>query len=69
MTMMALVKSGLGIGIVPRYAALANPDILSILEGQFRIEIPMWIVAHRELHSNRRIRQVFDALVDGIPGS
>ena len=64
--MIALIRRGLGIGIVPRYASRAFPDIIPILEEDFQVEIPMWIVAHRELHSSRRIRLVFDALVEGI---
>ena len=65
-TMMALIRRGLGIGVVPHYASRAFPDIAPILEEEFQVEIPMWIVAHRELHSSRRIRLVFDALVEGI---
>lgn len=65
-TMIALIRRGLGIGIVPRYASPAFPDLLPILEDEFSVEIPMWIVAHRELHAGRRIRLVFDAIVQAV---
>lgn len=65
-TAIALVRRGLGIGIIPDYAAAANPDLVPILKDRFQVEVPMWIVAHRELHTSRRIRLVFDALAEGI---
>lgn len=65
-TMVALIRRGLGIGVVPEYVANAFPEIVSIVPDHFRIKVPMWIVAHRELHSSQRIRLVFDAIVQGI---
>lgn len=37
-----------------------------VLQHEFSLSIPTWIVAHRELHTSRRIRLVFDALVEGL---
>jgi hypothetical protein len=30
--------------------------------------VPMWLVTHRELRTSRRIRVVFDLLVEGLGG-
>ncbi|MGX6647740.1 LysR family transcriptional regulator [Maricaulaceae bacterium MS644] len=37
-----------------------------ILQDQFRVDVPTWLVAHRELNTSRRIRLVFDALADRL---
>jgi len=33
------------------------------------IEIPVWLVAHRELKTSRRVRLVFDFLFDELSAS
>lgn len=65
-TMLALVRRGLGIGIVPAYAAAASDDLVPVLADQFQVDIPIWVVAHRELKASKRIRIVFDGIVDGL---
>ena len=31
--------------------------------------IPMWLAVHREIRTNRRIREVYDFLGDAVPGA
>lgn len=66
----ALVRAGLGLGILPRHAAEPFADLRPLLVDLVRFPFPTWIVTHRELHTSRRIRLVFDALVAalGRPG-
>lgn len=60
----AMVEAGLGIGIMAEEVArgmanleLAFPDLDPIL-------IPIWLVTHREVRTNRRIRLVYDILAE-----
>jgi DNA-binding transcriptional LysR family regulator len=64
--LVALVREGLGLGILPRYAAETFEDLVPVLEDQFSVPIPIWLVTHRELHTSRRIRLVFDTLADAL---
>jgi len=61
-----MVKHGLGIGVMVREVAEMTPDIELILPGLAPIPVPIWLVTHRELHTSRRIRLVFDILADAF---
>jgi len=37
-----------------------------VLEGQFRYEMEMWVAMHEDLKSSRRMRAMFDCLVEGL---
>lgn len=63
----ALARAGLGITPVTLDVAAHYPDLEEILPGQLSaIPIPIWLVTHRELHTSRRIRIVFDLLAREI---
>ena len=56
------VKLGLGIGILPDYIGESNSNINKVLPLQKPIEGELWLVTHRELKMNQRIRVVYDFL-------
>ncbi len=55
-----------GFGIVPMSDDIARdfPDMVRLLDGAADITFPVWLVTHRDLHTSRRIRLVFDLLAD-----
>lgn len=57
-----LIKAGLGVGFLTRDVEAFEPTLKPILQDQFSFPIPIWLVTHRELHSSRRIRLVYDIL-------
>lgn len=57
-----LLRQGLGISILPRHTAKLFPELLPVLEKEISINIPVWLVTHRELRTSRRIRVVYDLL-------
>lgn len=62
----ALVQQGMGIGPMMNEIAGATPGVVRVLEDVPPIRFPIWIVTHRALRTSRRIRVVFDALVDAL---
>ncbi len=58
-----LVKQGLGIGIMPEELGEKETAVVQALPTLDPIEFPIWLTAHRELNTSRRIRMVFDLLV------
>jgi DNA-binding transcriptional LysR family regulator len=64
-----LVKSGLGIGVIIEEVGDAEPLVERVLPS-FVIPVPAWLVSHREVHTSRRVRMVFDLMVEhlGAPG-
>lgn len=57
-----LVRQGLGISFLPRQAAELFPELVPVLIDRISIPVPVWLVTHRELHTSRRIRVVYDLL-------
>ena len=61
-----LVKQGLGITVMPKEFAVWFPDVECVLPELDPIPVSTWLVTHRELHTSRRIRLVFDLLADAL---
>ena len=59
---MELMRAGLGIGLMMREDARLFPELEEVLAAFQPITVPIWLVTHRELHSSRRIRVVFDII-------
>lgn len=64
--LLELIRQGLGIGFLPTELAETCPELENLWPEFEPIEIETWLVAHRELRTNPRIRVVFDLLSDGI---
>jgi DNA-binding transcriptional LysR family regulator len=61
-----MIKQGLGIGVNMREVAAVTPGVEAVLPDFPPIPVPIWIVTHRELHTSRRIRLVFDLLAEAF---
>jgi DNA-binding transcriptional LysR family regulator len=62
LVMWELVKHGLGIGIQDGNIGDAEPLVRRALPDFDPFMFPIWLVAHRELNTSRRVRVVFDLL-------
>ena len=56
------VKQGLGIGIMPADIGDAESSVQPVLDDFKLLTFPMWLTAHSELKTSRRVRIVFDLL-------
>lgn len=61
-----LCKAGIGICIMMEEIGDAEPRVVPVAPAIPAIPIPIWLVCHRELHTNRRIRLVFERLAEGL---
>jgi len=59
-----MAKNGLGIIIMSDDVATCTAGIERVLPNMDPIIFPTWLTTHRELHTSRRIRLVFDYLAD-----
>ena len=66
LVMWEYVKSGLGIGILDAHLGDAEPRVRRVLPDLEPLSFPIWLVSHRDLTTNRRIRRVFDMLAEGL---
>jgi len=61
-----LVRQGFGLSIMADEIAARFPEIVPAFADVEPIHFPIWLVTHRELHTSRRIRVVFDHLAEGL---
>jgi DNA-binding transcriptional LysR family regulator len=66
LVMLEMVKLGLGIGMIDDRIGDSDPAMAQVLPGLAPLPFPVWLVAHREIHRNRRLRFVFDFLAEGL---
>jgi DNA-binding transcriptional LysR family regulator len=62
LVMWEMVKYGLGIGILDGNIGDAEPLVRRVLPDFQPLMFPIWLVAHREVNTSRRVRVVFDLL-------
>ena len=65
-TQWELVKRGLGIALLPDQLAGIEPRFHKVLPDLQPFKGPLWLVVHKELRTSRRVRVVFDFLVDEL---
>jgi DNA-binding transcriptional LysR family regulator len=68
LVMWELVKHGLGVGILDGNIGDAEPLVRRALPDLEPLMFPIWLVAHRELNTSRRVRVVFDLLAQELAG-
>lgn len=61
-----MTKLGAGIGVMTEDVGAKENSVRKVLEELPPIKFDNWVVAHRELKTNRRIRIVFDFLVQAL---
>ncbi|MEQ8231991.1 MAG: LysR family transcriptional regulator [Gammaproteobacteria bacterium] len=64
--MLQLIREGLGFGFLLADTAERFDDLVCVLPERFDPEVPVWLVSHRELHTSKRIRVVFDLLAEQL---
>ena len=63
-TLWEMVKAGLGLAVMTDDVAQCTPGVEAAFPDMEPFDVPVWLVTHRELHSSRRIRMVFDLLAE-----
>jgi DNA-binding transcriptional LysR family regulator len=61
-----LVRAGFGVAPMSQRVGSATPGVVRLLPDMNPIVFPVWLVTHRELHSARRIRVVFDIIAEAL---
>ena len=64
--MWQMVVHGYGIGFTQVPIATAEPRVRRVLPSLALPALPLWLTAHAELRTNRRIRRVFDFLAERL---
>jgi len=62
---LAALRAGFGIGGCMYGIARRDPNLVHVLPG-IGFDMEMWVVMHEDLKSSRRMRAMFDHLVEGL---
>jgi molybdate transport repressor ModE-like protein len=62
----AALRAGFGVGACQLQIAARDPDLVPVLQDQFRYEMEVWVAMHEDLKTSRRMRLMFDWLVEGL---
>jgi len=60
------VRKGLFLGGMVEAVGRLAPEVVVAVPSIAPIPVPVWLVTHRELHTSRRIRLVFDMLAEAF---
>ncbi len=63
---LAAMRAGFGICGCQHVIAARDPNLTPVLKDQFGFELEAWVVMHEDLKSSRRMRLMFDHLVEGM---
>jgi DNA-binding transcriptional LysR family regulator len=61
-----MAERGLGVGVTPEIFAARMAGLEPVLPDWPGIPVPLWLIAHREVQTSRRIRVVFDFLAEAL---
>jgi DNA-binding transcriptional LysR family regulator len=64
----AFARAGLGLAVMDARIGDADPTMVRAFPSLPAIPVPMWLAAHREVRTSRRVRVVFDALHERLYG-
>lgn len=63
---LAALRAGIGICACQPAIAARDPNLVPVLTGQFYFDLEVWVAMHEDLKTNRRMRLMFDHLVEGL---
>lgn len=69
LVMWEMCRAGLGICIVMDEVGDRDPTVRRVLPDLPPFPVPIWLTAHREVRTSRRVRVVFDLLAAGLAAS
>jgi DNA-binding transcriptional LysR family regulator len=62
----AALRAGIGISALHLNTARRDANLIRVLEKSFTFTREMWLVMHEDAKATRRIRLLFDHLVEGL---
>jgi DNA-binding transcriptional LysR family regulator len=63
---LALLRAGIGLCFCQPGIAARDVNLVPILKGEIKLNMEMWVVMHEDLKADRRMRALFDHLVEEL---
>jgi len=65
-SVVAMLRTGLGIGVLPTFVAAREPDLLPVSAPIDDLSTPLWILTHPDLRRTARIQAFMQGVGDGL---
>ncbi|MGH8672405.1 MAG: LysR family transcriptional regulator [Burkholderiales bacterium] len=62
----AAVKTGLGLGVLPCFLAIPDPDLARLLEVDEKVASEFWLLTHADLRYTARVRAFMEFMAEAI---
>jgi DNA-binding transcriptional LysR family regulator len=64
--MVAMIRTGVGIGVLPTFMAPSHPDIVAVSETIGELSVPVWMLTHPDLRETARVRAFMSHVGDAV---
>lgn len=65
-SMVAMLRTGLGIGLLPSFVEAAEPELVAVSAPIEALDTPLWLLTHPDLRATARIRLFMQQVGDAI---
>jgi DNA-binding transcriptional LysR family regulator len=64
--MVSMLRTGLGVGVLPVFAADSEPELLPVSAAIDELTTPLWILTHPDLRRTARIQAFTHGVGDAV---
>ena len=65
-TLVAMLHTGLGVGVLPTFVAASEPGLVAVSDPIAELETPLWILTHPDLRRTARIQAFMQTVGDAL---
>jgi len=65
-SVVAMLRTGLGVGVLPTFVALSEPELVAVSAPIEDLATPLWILTHPDLRRTARIQAFMQVLGDAV---
>lgn len=65
-SVVAMLRTGLGIGVLPTFVAVDEPDLMPVSAAIDDLTTPLWVLTHPDLRRTARIQAFMQVLGDAV---
>lgn len=62
----AMLRTGLGVGILPTFMEPRHPELIPVSEPIAELAVPVWMLTHPDLRQTARVRAFMQHVGDGV---